>query len=105
MTIKEALSTKTKPLSLSSEELDLALLEAGLIGTADYIPDTDGKAVDLVYAGLLLTSIHVTEQREDDVSIKLAADWKVIYSAIMRKWGMKDPFAVAEPKVRGVRIW
>lgn len=107
MTIKEALSTKTKSLSLTSGELDLAILEGGLIGSAEYNPQTDGKAVDLVWAGFLLTTIQVVEVKEDDVSIKYATDLRGIYSAIMRKWGLPDIFEVIVPKptVKQVQIW
>lgn len=105
MTIKEALSTKTSPLSLADGVLDLAILEAELIGTAEYDPKTDGKAVDMVWAGLLLSTIQITEVREDDVAIKYSADLKGIYSWLMRKWGMDDPFAPSKPVVRQVLRW
>ena len=106
MTIREALTIKVKMLKLSPEDLDLLLEESKLIGTATYDVDVNGKAVDLAYAGLLLTQIHVTEQKEDDVSIKYSTDLKGIYSAIMRKWGMLDPFAiiVAKPKVTQINF-
>ncbi len=105
MTIKEALSTKTAPLSLTTGALDLAILEAGLDGTAAYDPIADGKAVDMVWAGLLLSTIQITEVREDDVAIKYSADLKGIYSWLMRKWGMVDPFAPSKPVVRQVLRW
>lgn len=105
MTIKEALTTKTQSLSLGAGVLDLAILEAGLNGSAVYTPDTDGKAVDLVWAGLLLTTIQLTEVKEDDVSIKYATDLRGIYSSIMRKWNLPDPFAPARPTVKQVRVW
>lgn len=107
MTIKEALTTKTQTLSLSPGELDLAILEAGLDGNATYSPEVDGMKVDLVWAGLLLTTIQVTEVREDDVSIKRATDLRGIYSAIMRKWGLPDPFevVVAKPTVTQKLFW
>jgi hypothetical protein len=107
MTIKEALTTKTTNLGLTSEALDLAILEAGLTGTAEYIPTTQGKEVDLVWAGLLLSTIRVTELREDDVSIKYTTDLRGIYSYLMRKWGLVDPFAVVvvKPTVKQVMFW
>ncbi|AMR34138.1 hypothetical protein A0256_23150 [Mucilaginibacter sp. PAMC 26640] len=105
MTIKEALTTKTASLSISSAVLDLAIIEAGLIGISDYDPTDNGKAVDLVWAGLLLTTIQVTEQKEDDVSVKFSTDLKGIYSWIMRKWGLLDPFAPVKPTVRQVNFW
>lgn len=99
MTIKEALTIKTKSLNVTSAELDLAILEAGLIGTAEYDPIADGMKVDLVWAGFLLTTIQVTEVKEDDVSLKYATDLRGIYSWIMRKWGLPDPFAQLKPTV------
>jgi hypothetical protein len=105
MTIKEALSTKTSALKLSSAELDLALLEAGLDGASAYDPSTQAKEVDMVWAGFLLTTIQVTEVKEDDVSIKYSTDLKGIYSSIMRKYGLVDPFAIAKPKVTQKFIW
>lgn len=107
MTIKEALSTKTRSLSLTSGELDLAILEGGLDGAATYSPDTDGKAVDMIWAGLLLSTIQIVEKKEDDVSIKFSTDLKGIYSWLMRKWGLPDPFAavVAKPTVTQKRFW
>jgi hypothetical protein len=105
MTIKEALSTKTAPLSLTAGALDLAILEAGLDGNTTYSPDVNGKAVDLVWAGLLLTTIQVVELKEDDVSIKYSSDLRGIYSAIMRKWGLVDPFAITKPTVKQVIFW
>jgi hypothetical protein len=105
MTIKEALTTKTLTLSLADGVLDLAILEAELDGNATYDPKTDGMAVDMVWAGLLLTTIQVVEVKEDDVSIKYATDLRGLYSAIMRKWGLPDPFAVAKPTVTQVNFW
>ena len=105
MTIKEALITKTAPLSLAEGVLDLAILEAGLDGNATYSPDADGMAVDMIWAGLLLTTIQVVEVREDDVSIKYATDLRGIYSWIMRKWGLPDPFLPASPTVKQVNFW
>lgn len=105
MTIKEALTIKVKSLSLSEQEVDLAIADAKLIGTADYDADVNGKEVDLVWAGLLLTTIHVTEIKEDDVSIKRSTNYKDIYSAIMRKWGLPDPYAIAKPMVTQKLIW
>lgn len=107
MTIKGALTIKVKKLALSSEDIDLLMEESGLTGSNTYNYETDGKNVDLAYAGLLLTQIHVTEQKEDDVSIKYSTDMKGIYSAIMRKWGLVDPFAivVAKPTVRQVNFF
>lgn len=102
MTIKQALAIKVKKLSLSSEDLDLLLEESKLIGAADYNFDLNGKDIDLAYAGLLLETIHVSEKKEDDVTIKYSTDMKGIYSAIMRKWGLVDPFApvIKKPSVR-----
>ncbi|MEO6522242.1 MAG: DUF6706 family protein [Mucilaginibacter sp.] len=107
MTIKEALTTKTAALSLAPGVLDLEILEGGLIGTAEYNPTTDGMEVDLVWAGLLLTTIQVTELREDDISMKWSTDLRGIYSWIMRKWGLVDPFLVVIPKptVKQIRFW
>lgn len=105
MTIKEALTTKTSTLRLSSAELDLALLEAGLDGASAYNPSTQAQEVDMVWAGLLLTTIQLVEVREDDVSVKYSTDLKAIYSAIMNKYGLPDPFAVAKPSVKQVNFW
>lgn len=105
MTLKEALTTKAISLSLTGAELDLALIEAELDGSSDYTPATQAKALDLVYAGLLLSAIHITEVREDDVAIKRAGDLRGIYSAIMRKWGLADPFAAGKPSVRQITPW
>lgn len=105
MTIKEALTTKTSTLRLSSAELDLALLEAGLDGASAYNPSTQAQEVDMVWAGLLLTTIQLIEVREDDVSIKYSNNLKDIVSAIYRKWGMIDPFAIAKPSVTQVNFW
>jgi len=107
MTIKEALTIKVKKLALSSEDIDLLLEESKLVGSNTYDVDTDGKNVDLAYAGLLLTQIHVIEQKEDDVSIKFSMDMKGIYSAIMRKWGLVDPFLIIldKPTVKQVNFW
>jgi hypothetical protein len=107
MTIKEALATKTSNLGITPGQLDLAILEAGLDGSAAYDPAADGKAVDMVWAGLLLSTIRVIEVKEDDLSIKYTSDLKGIYSAIMRKWGMDDPFALAvvKPTVKRVSLW
>jgi hypothetical protein len=87
MTIKEALTTKTSQLGVTPAALDLAILEADLDGSADYTPATNGK--------------------EDDVSVKYTTDLRGIYSAIMRKWGLVDPFApvVLKPTVKQVRFW
>jgi len=105
MTIKEALTTKVAPLSISDAALDLALLEAGLDGSSDYSPSTDGKAVDMVWAGLLLTTIQVVEVKEDDVSIKYATNLRGIYSMLMLRWGLPDPFAIAKPTVTQKLFW
>jgi hypothetical protein len=105
MTIKEALTTKTANLGVTAGELDLAILEAGLDGTTTYDPTTDGKAVDLVWAGLLLSTIRATEVKEDDVSIKYSTDLRGIYSWIMRKWGLPDPFLPAKPTVKQKLFW
>ena len=105
MTIKEALTTKASSLRLSSAELDLALLEAGLDGASAYNHSSQAKEVDMVWAGLLLTTIQLIEVREDDVSIKYSSDLKGIYSAIMNKYGLVDPFAVAKPTVTQKFIW
>jgi len=106
MTIKEALTIKVKKLALSSDDIDLLLEESKLIGSNTYDYDIDGKNVDLAYAGLLLTQIHVIEKKEDDVSIKFSTDMKGIYSAIMRKWGLVDPFliVIAKPKVTQINF-
>jgi len=107
MTIKEVLTIKVKKLALSSEDIDLLLEESGLVGSDTYNYEIDGKNVDLAYAGLLLTQIHVTEQKEDGVSIKFSTDMKGIYSAIMRKWGLVDPFLIImdKPTVKQVNFW
>lgn len=102
MTIKGALTIKVKKLALSAEDIELLLEESKLTGSDVFDIDVNGKAVDLAYAGLLLTMIHVTEKKEDDVSIKFSTDMRGIYSAIMRKWGLPDPFEVIvkKPTVR-----
>lgn len=105
MTIKEALKSKAENLTVSDGKLDLVLLEAGLDGTNEYSPLTNGKEVDMAYVTLLLTAIQVTEVREDDVSIKYANNLKSIVSSIYIKWGMLDPFASAKPTVKGVNLW
>jgi hypothetical protein len=105
MTLKEALSTKATSLSLSAAEVELALFEAKMDGNGQYDPDTQAQQLDMVYAGLLLTAIHVTEVREDDVSIKRSGDMKGIYSAIMRRWELTDPFAIAKPSVKQKFVW
>lgn len=105
MTIKEALTTKTSTLRLSSAELDLALLEAGLDGASAYDPSSQAQEIDMVWAGLLLTTIQLIEVREDDVSIKYSSDLKGIYSFLMNKYGLPDPFAVAKPTVTQVNFW
>ncbi|WP_443945599.1 DUF6706 family protein [Pedobacter sp. AW1-32] len=105
MTLKEALKTKAENLSLSSAKIELALFEGNLEKDAGYDPKTMGKAIDLVYVKLLLESISVSEVREDDVSIKYTSDLKSIVSAIMRKWDLTDPFAIAKPKVTQKQIW
>lgn len=105
MTIKEALTTKTSNLRITQGEIDLAILEAGLDGSSDYDPATQGKEVDMVWAGLLLTTIQLVEVKEDDVSIKYSTDLRGIYSWLMRKWGLLDPFAVVKPTVRRVSLW
>ncbi|RZM10379.1 MAG: hypothetical protein EOO88_48230 [Pedobacter sp.] len=104
MTIKEALKTLSENLTVSDGKLDLALINAGLIGTTLYTPE-DEQAIDMVYVTLLLTSITISELKEDDVSIKYTADLKGIVSAIYRKWVLVDPFAIAKPKVKQVQIW
>ncbi|RZJ86763.1 MAG: hypothetical protein EOO20_17605 [Chryseobacterium sp.] len=105
MTIKEALTTKAENLSLSSAKIELALYEANLDGATQYNVDEYGMKLDLVYVTLLLESISVSEVREDDVSIKFTSDLRGIVSAIMRKWGLVDPFAIAKPKVTQRLIW
>lgn len=103
MTIKEAL-IDTISINLPAGRIDKALIDAELNGSSDYTK-ADEKAVDMVWAGLLLTTIQVTEVREDDVSIKYATDLKGIYSALMSKWGLDDPFAVARPVVKQKLFW
>ena len=105
MTIKEALTTKTAQLSLAPGILDLSILEAELDGNATYDPRTDGMNVDLVWAGLLLSTIQIVEEREDDVSTKWSSDLKGIYSWIMRKWGLVDPYAPLKPTVTQKNFW
>ena len=104
MTIKEALKTLSENLTVSDGKLHLALINAGLNGTTLYTPEDEQK-VDMVYITLLLTSITISELKEDDVSIKYTADLKGIVSYIMRKWGLVDPFAIAKPKVTQRLIW
>jgi hypothetical protein len=104
MTIKEAFAIKTKNLLLTDKELDLYLLEAGLDGSAEYVYADHGRPVDLTYAELLLSAIYVSEKREDDVSVKYTADIKGIYSAIMRRWGLIDPFAAGRPTVKRLYV-
>ncbi|RZM22527.1 MAG: hypothetical protein EOO88_29135 [Pedobacter sp.] len=105
MTIKEALTTKAENLSLSSAKVELALYEANFDGATEYNAELQGMQLDLVYVTLLLESISVSEVREDDVSIKFTSDLKGIVSAIMRKWGLVDPFAPARPTVKQKQIW
>jgi len=105
MTIKEALTTKTRNLSLTSADIDLALYEAKLNGAAQYDVDAMGKALDMVYVTLLLESISVSEMKEDDVSVKFTNDNKGIVSALYRKWKMADPFAPLKPTVKQKQIW
>lgn len=106
MTLKEALKIKTNKLNLSEGEIDLALIEGNLDASTVYNPVTNGKELDMVYVGLLLTVIQVTEVKEDDVSIKYASNLKSIASAIYIKWGLIDPFEIVIPKptVRYVNI-
>jgi hypothetical protein len=107
MTIKEALTIKTKNLGVTPEDLDLFLIEAGLNGPDTYDPESHEQKVDMVWAGLLLSVIRVVEVREDDVSIKYSTDMKGIYSWLMRKWGLPDPFlpVLLKPTVRQVKFW
>lgn len=105
MTIKEALKTKSDNLTVSSGKLDLVLLEASLDGASKYNPVTDGKDLDMAYVTLLLETIQVTELKEDDVSIKYSNNLKDIVSAIYRRWGMIDPYAVLKPTVKQVNLW
>lgn len=103
MTIKEAL-LDTVSFDIPVGRIDKALIDAELNGAAVYTK-ADEKAVDLCAAGLLLTTIQVTELKEDDVSIKYATDLRGIYSAIMRKWGLTDPFATLKPTVTQKLFW
>lgn len=105
MTIKEALKTLSENLTVSDGKLDLSLVNAGLNGASLYVPATHEKVVDMVYITLLLFSISITELREDDVSIKYSNNIKDIVSAIYRKWGMPDPYAIAKPTVKQVQIF
>lgn len=105
MTIKEAL-TSTINFSIPVTRIDKALIDAGLDGSAIYAK-TDEKDIDLCFAGLLLTLITSADVTEDDVSIKLPNRDQLlkIYSAIYKKWGMKDPLAVAGPTVKQRLFW
>ncbi|RYF26560.1 MAG: hypothetical protein EOO42_01275 [Flavobacteriales bacterium] len=105
MTIKEALKTLSENLTVSDGKLDLALINANLNGATTYIPATHERELDMVYLTLLLTSITLAEVREDDVSIKYAADLRGIASAYYRKWKMIDPFAPLKPTVKQKLIW
>ncbi|RQO79138.1 hypothetical protein DBR40_05305 [Pedobacter sp. KBW01] len=105
MTIKEALKTKSENLTVSDGKLNLVLLESNLSGTDTYNPDANEKAVDMAYLTLLLESISVSEIREDDVAIKYTNNLKEIVSAICKKWGLPDPYAVAKPSVKQVQIF
>lgn len=105
MTIKEALKVKSENLTVSDGKLDLVLLEASLNGAETYEPISDAQPLDMTYLTLLLESITVLEQKEDDVSIKYSNNLKDIVSAICRKYGLPDPFAVAKPTVTQRLIW
>lgn len=105
MTIKEALKTLSENLTVSDGKLDLSLVNAGLNGATTYDPATHEKVVDMVYVTLLLSSISITEFKEDDVSIKYSNNLKDIVSVIYRKWGMTDPFAPLKPTVKQKLIW
>ena len=105
MTIKEALKIKSENLTVSDGKLDLALLEGSLNGAEIYNPTVNAKKIDMIYVTLLLESISITEIREDDVSIKYSNNLKEIVSAIMLKWGLKDPYATVKPTVKQVFRW
>lgn len=107
MTIKEVLiiELKKQNIILTDDEINLALLKADLDGSTTYDTATNGMDTDLVFAGLLLEVIEVSELREDDVAIKFASSRKGLYSSIMRKWGLVDPFLALKPTVKQVNLW
>lgn len=105
MTIKEALKAKSENLKVTDGKLDLVLLEASLDGAQTYDPILNAKKLDMVYVTLLLESIAVLEQKEDDISIKYSSNYKDLVSAIYRKLDLRDPFAIAKPTVKQVQIW
>lgn len=102
MTIKEVLiiELKKQNIVLTDGEINLALLKAALDGSTTYDVATNGMDTDLVFAGLLLEVIEVSELREDDVAIKYNSSRKALYSSIMRKYGLDDIFATAKPTLK-----
>ncbi len=103
MTIKEAL-TSTVNFSLPDNRVEKALIDADLIGTADY-DKTAEKAVDLCMAGLLLTLMTSADVTEDDVSIKLPGREFILKTrqALIDKWAPVE--VVAKPTVKQVNFW
>lgn len=105
MTIKEALKAKSENLTVTDGKLDLVLIEASLNGAQTYDIILNAKKLDMVYVTLLLESITITEQSEDDVSINYSNNLKDIVSAIYTKWGLYNPYASAVAKVTQKIIW
>lgn len=105
MTIKEAL-LDTVSFDIPVGRIDKALIDADLNGAAVYTK-ADEKAVDLCAAGLLLTTIRNKRVSEDDVTIEgpELSLLKMAYSALMRKWGLPDPFAAEKPTVKQISYY
>jgi hypothetical protein len=106
MTIKEAL-TSTINFTLPDSRIEKALIDAGLDGTTDYA-QTNERAVDFCFAGLLFTLITSANLKEDDILIYLPQRDQLIaiYSAIYKKWGLRDPLLPAVPVIRrSLRFW
>lgn len=103
MTIKEAL-TSTVNFSIPDNRIEKALIDAALIGTADYTADHE-QAVDTCMAGLLLTLATTADIAEDDVSVKLPSREVLLKArtALIDKW--KPAEVVAKPTVKRVSIW
>jgi len=103
MTIKEAL-TSTVNFSLPDNRIEKALIDADLIGTADY-DKTAEKAIDLCMAGLLLTLMTSADKTEDDVSIKLPSREFILRTrtALIEKW--IEPEVVQKATVTRRYIW
>lgn len=103
MTIKEAL-TCTVNFPLPANRIEKALIDAELTGTDSYSKEHE-RSVDLCMSGLLFTLLTSADIAEDDVSVKLPSRdvLLAVYSALMKKWGLKDELAVAQPKIKRIR--